>query len=118
MDARASIDIPICISICEIQAAMQRDSNLQKPKKYITEGWDMSNEINQEWRPYRIFRKDGVTLKNRKIIILTELQKQAPDQFHINNMGIERTRLLARNLCTGQCEQHRRATKKYYVPWN
>ena len=45
-----STDVPACMSIQEIQGAMQRDVHLQQLKEYIINGWPESrNQIHKKY---------------------------------------------------------------------
>ena len=95
---RSPSDIHTCMSICYIQDTMQRDEHLQRLKTYITEDWPF---IRNEPRNNAMlaFRdkpavKDGMDMKNRRIIILMELEQQAIEQLQINQLDIKKTRLM------------------------
>ena len=45
---------------------------------------------------------DGIIMKGRHIIIPKVLQPQTLDQFHINHMGMEKTKLLT---CESICDK-------------
>ena len=96
------VDVPDCISIEEIQWASLQDAHLQQLKTFIIAGWlHTKDELQTDIRPYWPYRDelaviDGVLLKGRCIIIPYNLKQQVLTQLHINHMGIEKTKLLAR----------------------
>ena len=95
------VDMPDCISMEEIQQALLQDAHLQQLKTFIIAGWPHTkDELQPDIRPYWLYRDelaviDGVLLKGRCIIIPNSLKQQILTQLHINNMGIEKTKLLA-----------------------
>ena len=95
-------DMPECISMGEIQQASVQDNHLQHLKSFIIAGWpDTKDELHADLRPYWLYRDelaviDGVILKGRHIVIPNSLRQQVLGQLHTNHMGIEETKLLAR----------------------
>ena len=93
-------DIPECISISQIQQLSSQDEHLQWLKCFIIAGWlSTKNELHNDLRPYWSYRDDlavidRVVMKGRHIAIPAVLKQQALDQFHLNHMGIEKTKLL------------------------
>ena len=60
----------------------------------------MKDELHADLRPYWSYRGelaviDGIILKGRHIVIPKSLKQQVLDQLHMNQMGIEKTKLLA-----------------------
>ena len=98
---RITTDIPVCVSISQIQQASAQDNNLQCLKNFIITGWPSTkDELHADLKPYWSYRDelaiiDGVMLKGRHIVIPTTLKQQVLDQLHTNHMGIEKTKLLA-----------------------
>ena len=70
---RTSVNIPLCTSIEDIQAASHEDSVDHSMRQY----WTIINKL---------VKTDGITMK---------LQKQILQQLHNNHMEIEKMRLLA-----------------------
>ena len=94
------IDVPECMSIQEIQQATIQDEHLQWLKGSIITGWpDTKDQLHQDISPYWSFKDDlavidGVIMKGRCISIPEALKQQALDQLHVNDMGIEKSKLL------------------------
>ena len=86
--------------ICELQHKTALDNQLQQLKEHI-KGWQENKDnIPQDPRPYWTFQDDmavtdRVILKGTCIVIPATLQKQALEQFNINHMVMEKTKLLA-----------------------
>ena len=102
-----SVNMLVCISTEDIQAATQEDTHIQKLKTYIIEGWPHKKEeethsMLQYW-PIRskLAMTDGITIKGERIIIPLLLQKQILQQLHSNHMCIEEMTLLAHELVYG-----------------
>ena len=96
------VDIPICISIEDIQAATRQDADLQRLKSYIIQGWphtkgDIEHVMQKNW-PIRhgLAMIDGTVMKGKQIIIPFTLHNQILEQLHSNHMDIDKTRLLVR----------------------
>ena len=89
-----------CMSILQTQHAMVQDGHLQQLKNNIISGWlATKNQLHLDIRPYWSYKDDlaviyGIVIKGRCFIIPIVLKQQAPDQLHINHMGIEKTKLL------------------------
>ena len=98
-----SKDMPECVSMEEIQRASSQDDHLQQLKNFIIAGWpDTKDELHTNIRPYWPYRNelaviDGVILKGRHIVIPNSLRQQVLAQLHTGHMGIEKTKLLARD---------------------
>ena len=79
-----------------------QDTYLQQLKTFIIVGWQHTkDELQTNIRPYWPYRDelvviDDVLLKGRCIIIPDSLKQQVLTQLHINHMGIEKIKLLAR----------------------
>ena len=99
---QTATDMPECLSMTELQQASSQDGHLQKLKNIIIAGWpDSKDEISDELKLYWSYRDelaviDGIILKGRYTIIPNTLRLQVLDQLHTNHMGIEKTKLLAR----------------------
>ena len=95
-------DKPEWVSMAEIQHASSMDNHLQQLKGIIITGWpDSRDELCVDLQPYWSYRDelaviDGIILKGKCIIMPNSLRDQVLYQPHTNHMGIEKTRLLAR----------------------
>ena len=100
--------------ICQIVYQWQKYSRhhhwttiCNKLKGIIITGWpDSRDELHVDLQPYWSFRNkleviDGIILKGRCIIMPNSLREQVLNQLHTNHMGIEKTKLLAWDVCTG-----------------
>ena len=89
--------------MAELQQASSQDDHLQQLKKFIIAGWpDTKDGLHVDIRPYWPYRDelmviDGVILKGKHIVIPHSLRQQVLAQLHTNHMGIEKTKLLARD---------------------
>ena len=98
-----SVDMLECISMAEIQQASSQDDHLQQLKKFTITGWpNTKDELHANIRLYWPYRDepaiiDGIILKGRHIIIPYSLRQQVLAQLHTSHMGIEKTKLLARD---------------------
>ena len=55
--------------------------------------------MNHFWlNTYKLTLNGGIVMKGRRIIIPSLLQRQILEQLHINHMGFEKMRLLAKKL--------------------
>ena len=94
-------DILECMSMSQIQQASTQDEHLQHLKCFIFTGWPSTNDkLHTDLKPYWSYKDklaiiDGVMLKGRCIVIPTSLKQQVLEQLHTNDMGIEKTKLLA-----------------------
>ena len=99
---QTAINMPECISIAEIQQALSQDNHLQQLKGIIITGWpDTRDELCADLQPYLSYQDElaviyGIILKGRCIIMLNSLREQVLNQLYTNHMGIEKTKLLAR----------------------
>ena len=98
---QSTTDMPECVSMAEIQQASVWDDHLQILKSFIISGWpDMKDKLCADLRPYWSYRGelvviDSIILKGRCIDISNSLKQQVLNQLHTNQMGIEKTKLLA-----------------------
>ena len=98
---QTTTDMPECASVAEIQQASSLNNHLQQLKGIIITGWpDNRGELHADLQPYCSYRDelvviDGVILKGKCIIIPNSLKEQVLNQLHTNDMGIEKTKLLA-----------------------
>ena len=98
---QAAMEMSECISMAEIQQASSIDNHLQQLKGIIIAGWpDSRDELHAELQLYWSYRDelaviDGVILKGKCIMIPNSLKEQVLNQLHTNDMGIEKTKLLA-----------------------
>ena len=99
---QASMNVPECMLVQQIQQATALDEHLQQLKGFIIAGWPESKEqLDQDIRMYWSFRDDmtvidDITMKGTYIVIPEVLKQQALDHLHINHMGIKKkTKLLA-----------------------
>ena len=98
---QATMDMPECVSMAEIQQTSSLNNHLQQLKGIIILGWpDSRDELHMDLQPYWSYRDklaviDGVILKGKCIIISNSLKEQVLSQLHTNHMGIEKTKLLA-----------------------
>ena len=97
---QSATDIPECMSILQIQQTTAQDEHLKCLKNIIVTGWaNTKDQIHIDIRPYWSYKDDMaviycIVMKGRCIIIPEELKQQALDQFHVNHMGIKKTKLL------------------------
>ena len=99
---QAITEMPECIPVVEIQQVSSTDNQLQQLKGIIITGWlDSRDELHVDLQLYWSYRDelaviDGIILKGKCIIIPNSLKEQVLIQLHTNHMGIEKTKLLAR----------------------
>ena len=95
-------DTPECMTAEEIRHVMQEDDHLNALKAYIINGWSSTRaEIKEETQPYWPFHDDmvvvdSIVMKGRRTVVPVPLQQEALEQLHINDRGIEKMRLVAR----------------------
>ena len=63
----------------------------------------LKTEVQKESQPYLSFRDeieliDGIAIKERRIAIPVSLQDKTINQLHINDMDMEKTRMLVQEL--------------------
>ena len=91
------MNIPECMTAENIWLATIDDEHKGMLTNYTLHGWPATKaELQKEIQPYWSFRDEivttgGITIKGRRVIIPTPLQKKALDQLHINHMGIDET---------------------------
>ena len=99
-----SVNIPLCISIEDIQMATQQDADVQRLKSYIIQGQPhKKDEVEWSMKYYWAIRHevvmvDGIAMKGKRVIILSLLCRQILEQLYSNHMDIEKMRLFAREL--------------------
>ena len=88
--------MPEGMTMYELQQATSQDQHLQFLKDYIIQGWpEGRDQTPQDIRTYWTFRDDmavtvWIIIKGRCTVVLGTLPKQALQQLHINDMGIEK----------------------------
>ena len=98
------VSIPACTSKKDIQGVPSEDSDLQRLKSYIIQGWPhRKDEVKQSIKHYwpsrhKLSITDGIDMKGRRMIITFLLQRQIQQQLHSNHMGIKKMRLLVQEL--------------------
>ena len=96
-------NIQQCMSMCELQQESSWDNHLQQLKEQIIKGWpENKDHMAQNFRLYQMFQDDvavidQVILKGMYVVIPDTLQKQALDQFHINETPCMWINILVRN---------------------
>ena len=97
---QSATNILECISISQVQQSTAQDELLQWLNNIIITGWQSTkDEVHIDIRPYWSSRDDlavidSVVMKGRHKMVPVELKQQVLDQFHLNHMGIEKTKLL------------------------
>ena len=95
------IDFPKGMIAEEIRHTTQACSHLSTLVEYVIHDWPSPEaKVKEEVQLYWQFRdnmlvSDGIVMKSR-IAIPTSLQQRRLEQLHINYMGIERAKLLAK----------------------
>ena len=95
-------DTPECLMGGAIRQAMKEDNYLNALTAYMINGWQTNGpEVKDEIPMYWPFCDDmvminGIVIKGRRIVIPIFLRQRAFEQLHINHMGTEKIRLLAR----------------------
>ena len=95
------MDIPDCMRAEEIRSVTIDDEHLGILPNNVLHSWpSMRAEVQKGSQLYWSFRDEiaiiyGITMKGKRIIIPASLQEKAPNQMHINHIGIEHIRLLA-----------------------
>ena len=85
-------NIPGCMTMHELQQVTCQDQHMQCLKEYIIKGWtEHKDQIQQDIRPYWIFKDDMAVIMEGKHIVVTEvLQQQTLQQLHVNHISIEK----------------------------
>ena len=97
-------DILECISISQIQHTTAQEEHIQCLKNIIITGWPSTKDkLHSNLRLHWSYRDDlavidGVVMRGRQIVVPAELKQQVLDQFHLNHMGIKKTKLLMHEL--------------------
>ena len=86
---QTATNIPECISVPQLQQEMVQDAHWQWLKQYIIIGWpENRDQMAWDMRKYWMFCDD-------QCVVIPEIVKaQALDQLHVNDMEIEKTKLL------------------------
>ena len=98
---QTATNIPECMSIPQLQQAMAQDDHLQWLKGYVIVGWpENRDQMLWDMRRYQTYQDNmvvinGITKKNRHVVIPKILKTQTLNQLHVDHMGIEKTKLLA-----------------------
>ena len=96
------MNLLVCTSIEDIQAATHNGTHLQEIMTYIIQGWlyrkEEEHSIGQYWPIRNELAMNGGTAMKSKRILPFQLQKHILQQLLSNHMGIEKIRLLV-------CEQ-------------
>ena len=89
---QTTTNIPVNMTIQDLQQAMSQDEHLQQLKEHIIRSWpENGDQIPQSKRTSWTFQDDmavidWVTLKGRHIVIPESLQRQALEQLYANHM--------------------------------
>ncbi|XP_064638333.1 uncharacterized protein K02A2.6-like [Lineus longissimus] len=89
--------------VAQIRDATSQDATLQKLSQVIAAGWpENAKELDPSIRVFWSMRDElslesGIVLKGTCAVIPASLQSEILEKLHYAHMGIEKTRLLARN---------------------
>ena len=111
--------------IHELQHKTALENHWQQLKEWIIKRWPENKDNKaQNLKSYWTIQDDmtgigGVILKDRHIVIPDTLQKQALELFHINHIGIEKTKFLCVNQYIGQVliAIMKNISKMFYMSW-